>query len=94
MRKNFQFNVANHKPERQLEAIRAEIKKYLARERRKQLPEGMDRWVFDCKIGETEAAAEMVAEVDIKPMINQLASENKASFYLEIIARADRKAKS
>lgn len=88
MKKTFHFDVPGKKRDRQVEAIRAEIKKYLARERRKPLKEGVSFWDFDCKIGENAESAETIPEVEIKPMLNQYYSAGKASFYLEILAKA------
>ena len=93
MKKVFQFKVPNHKPDRQVEAIRAEIKKYLARERRKKLPEDADFWEFMCRIGESQEASAAIAEVDIKPMLNQYYEQGKESFYLEILAKPGKKSK-
>ena len=87
MKKQFYFRVPNKKPDRQIEAIRAEIKKYLARERRKPLKEGVAFWDFDCRIGATAEVAGVISETEIKPMINKYYSENKESFYLEILAK-------
>jgi len=92
MKKTFILNVPNKTPERQLDSIRSEIKKYLARERRKPIPENVDFWDFDCKIGETAQNASVIKEVEIKAMINQIAAEKKESFYLEITAKPGHKA--
>mgnify|MGYP007014137497 CR=1 FL=1 len=54
MKKTFKLKVENKTIERQADSIRAEVKKYLKRERNKKLPENFDRWAFDCKIGESE----------------------------------------
>lgn len=91
MKKVFQFKVDNQKRERQVELIRAEIKKYLARERRKKLPEGADFWEFDCRIGESLETAAVVTEVEIKPALNGYYDQGKDSFYLEILAKAGTK---
>lgn len=91
MKKTFSFTTANKKPERQIEAIKSEIKKYFARERRKQLPEGFDLWSFDCKFGETAESSSAIKESEIKPMIDQFFKNKQDSFYVEILARAANK---
>ena len=48
MKKTFSFKVSNKNRDRQTDSIKYEIKKYIARERRKALPEGGDFWDFDC----------------------------------------------
>jgi len=87
VKKTFSFKVPNKKPDRQIEAIRAEIKKYLARERRKPLKEGVDFWDFDCRIGLTEETAQIILETEIKPMINTYYEKNEDSFYVEILQK-------
>ena len=92
MKKTFYFEVANKKRERQVEAIRAEIKKYLARERRKPLKDGVDFWDFACKIGEDAERAQPIKETEIKPTLNKYYLAEKKSFYLEILAQPGFKA--
>ena len=87
MKKTLHFDVPNKKRDRQIEAIRAEIKKYFARERRKPLKEGVDFWDFDCKIGSDVENAQVILETDIKPTINKYYDADQKSFYLEILAK-------
>ena len=54
MKKKFSLKHPKIKPARRVEAVKHEIRKYLKRERRKELPEGVDFWDFDCKFGLTE----------------------------------------
>lgn len=68
--------------------VKHEIKKYLKRERRKQLPEGAKYWGFDCKFGETEAAALEVHLSLIGKKIDEIVDSNKTSFYVQILAKA------
>jgi hypothetical protein len=91
MKKVFQFNVPNKKPDRQIEAVRYEINKYLARERRKPRPEGVDFWDFNCRIGDSEQSATPVKVLDIKNAISQIVADGKSSFYMEILAKPGRK---
>ncbi|MDP2324078.1 MAG: DUF6172 family protein, partial [Gammaproteobacteria bacterium] len=60
MKKTFPLTAEGKNPERLLEATKHEIRKYIKRERRRALPEGVDFWDFNCKFGATEAAAEVV----------------------------------
>ncbi len=87
MKKLFQVNVPNKKPDRQVEAIRYEINKYLARERRKTLPEAADFWDFDCRFGETENLASSITVLQIKDKITEIVATQKVSFYVEILAK-------
>lgn len=94
MKKVFQVLVQNKKPDRQVEAIRYEINKYLARERRKTLPETADYWDFDCRFGETESVASSVTVLQIKDKITEIVADNKTSFYVEILAKPGFKQKT
>ena len=87
MKKTFPFNVPNKKPDRQLDTIRHEIKKYIARERRKAIPEGADFWDFDCRMGPNQDEASVLLVHEIPQRINQMAAEKAESFYLEILAK-------
>ena len=54
MRKIFPLEVPKHAPPRVIEAIKSDVRKYLKRERRKALPEGVDFWDFDCQVGDVQ----------------------------------------
>ncbi len=60
MKKTFQLTHKKIKPARLIEAVRRDVKKYLKREKRKSLPNGVDYWDFDCKFGATEDKAEII----------------------------------
>ena len=89
MKKTFQLIVANKKKDRQVEAIKNEVRKYIKRERSKKLPEGFNYWSFDCKFGKTADEASEIRFVDIIKSIDIAASEDLESFYLELVARAE-----
>ncbi len=88
MRKTFPLAVEGKHPERLLEATKHEIRKYLKRERRRELPARMDYWAFDCRFGPTEAEAEPVHVAAIIERIDQAVAAGAAQFYVEILARA------
>ena len=87
MKKTFSFIVSNKKPERQADSIKYEIKRYIGRERRKKLPEGVDYWDFDCKIGDQPKDCEVIRVSDINKNISRIFDEKKQSFYVEILAK-------
>jgi hypothetical protein len=89
MKKTFQLIVANKKKDRQVEAIKNEVRKYIKRERSKKLPEGFNYWSFDCKFGKTADEASEIRFVDITKSIDIASNEDLESFYLELVARAD-----
>ena len=93
MKKTFQLQVEGKHPERLLEAIKHDIRKYLKRERRRDLPEGADFWDFDCKFGLTEATAEVVHLANVIACIDNAAKEQAQQLYVEILAKHGVRAK-
>jgi Family of unknown function (DUF6172) len=87
MKKTFKLTDSKLKKDRLVEAIRADINKYIKRERRKQLPEGVDFWDFDCKFGHTVEAAKEIHLSEISKCIDQAVGQQLESFYLEILAK-------
>jgi hypothetical protein len=87
MKKTFKIPHPKIKVPRMFEAIKHEVKKYLKRERRKPLPEGVDFWDFDCKYGGDEASAEPIHVSAINKFISQAEADKLESFYLEILAK-------
>lgn len=86
MRKTFKLQVEGKHPERLLEAIKHEVRKYVKRERRKTLPAGVDYWAFDCKFGATQDTAEPVRLAEITKKMDEVAAAGGESFYVEILA--------
>ncbi len=87
MRKTFKLTHPKIKVPRLVEAIKFEVKKYLKRERRKELPPNVDFWDFDCRYGVDEASSEVIHVSAINKSISQAESEQLESFYLEILAK-------
>jgi hypothetical protein len=95
MKKIFSLEVPGHQAPRVIEAIKSNVRKYVKRERRKPLPEGVDFWDFDCKIGQDEAAPEVKHVEELIPAIDQAAADKCDSIYIEILAKpGHRKSKS
>lgn len=91
MKKTFSTQAPNKQPARQIDAIKHEIKKYVARERRRDLPEGMDFWDFNCKVGETAETASEVHLAEISKEIDRITSAGHETFYIEILAKAKKR---
>lgn len=87
MRKIFPLQVEGKHPDRVLDAVKHEIRKYIKRERRRDLPEGADFWDFDCRFGRAKDDAEVVHLSALTARINEVAAEGGAQFYVEILAR-------
>ncbi len=87
MKKTFALTHPKLEAARLLDSIKHEVKKYIKRERNKQLPESVDYWDFDCKYGNTEAEAVEVHLSEINKCIDKAAKDELASFYLEIMVK-------
>jgi len=88
MRKTFQLRPEGKHPDRHLEAVKHEIRKYIQREKRRDLPKEMDYWAFDCRFGADADSAQAIHVEEITPSIDSVVKAEGAQFYLEILARA------
>lgn len=91
MKKIFKLRETNKNPERQLDAVKHEVRKYLKRERKKKLPEDAVFWDFDCRFG---ASSESAKPLTVSEIIAALDKAHEASWdacYVEIIAKASTK---
>lgn len=86
MKKTFKLNIEGKNRDRVLEAVKHEIRKYVKRERRRDLPEGVDFWDFDCRFGLTEADAVVVHFATLTERIDAVAAAAGDQFYVEILA--------
>jgi hypothetical protein len=91
MRKTFQLRPEGKNPDRVLDAVKHEIRKYIKRERRRELPEGVDFWDFDCKFGTSEATAAVVHLGELTALIDAVAKEAGPQFYVEVVAKHGRR---
>jgi hypothetical protein len=87
VKKTFKLDVEGKNRDRLVEAIKHEIRKYVKRQRRVPLPEGVDYWDFDCRFGSTEALAEDVHFATIMGLIDAVVQEGGNAFYLELLAK-------
>ncbi|MBF0287450.1 MAG: hypothetical protein HQM14_06495 [SAR324 cluster bacterium] len=87
MKKTFKLTHPKIKVARLVEAIKHEVRKYLKRERRKNLPKDADFWDFDCRYGDDESSSQVIHVSDIDKFINQAELKQLESFYLEILAK-------
>lgn len=87
MKKTFPLKIEGKNPERLLEATKHEIRKYIRRERRRALPEGVDFWDFDCKFGISADTAAVAHLAQLIPLIDSLVKSDGTQFYVEILAK-------
>jgi hypothetical protein len=87
MKKTFPLEIPNNAPARVVDSIKSELRKYLKRERKKTLPEGVDFWDFDCKVGPSAEEATELHVAEINPAIDHALSEAWSTVYFEILSK-------
>ena len=93
MKKTFKLTHPKIKIARRFERVKHDIRKYVKRERRKELPDGVDYWDFDCKFGHTEDEATTVHLEELTSCVDQAEQQGWTSFYIEILAKPGRRTK-
>ena len=93
MKKTFKLIETNKKPERTLDSIKNEIRKYMKRERKKKLSSLDVYWDFDCKVGKTQEDAKVVRANDIISFLDETLQLGLESCYVEIISKEVQKIK-
>ncbi|MEJ7687715.1 MAG: DUF6172 family protein [Variovorax sp.] len=87
MKKTFPLQIEDKNPDRLLEATKHEIRKYIKRERRRDLPAGADYWDFDCRFGLSEDSAQTAHLAKLTGLIDGAVKEAATQFYVEILAK-------
>lgn len=87
MKKTFPLTLEGKNRDRVVEAVKNDIRKYLARERRKPLPEGVDFWDFDCKFGASADSAAVAHVAALTDLINGVVAADGAQVYVELLAK-------
>lgn len=94
MKKIFPLQQANIHPDRLIEAIKHELRKYVKRERKKKLPNSETMyWDFDCKFGQTSDTATVQTLDEIIKTLTHIQEKEWESCYIEIVAKAVEKPK-
>ena len=88
MKKTIQLTHEKIKYPRLVDAAKSEVRKYIKRERRRELPADVDYWDFDCKFGDTEADAKVIHITEIDARISEIEKRELKSFYVEILRKA------
>lgn len=92
MKKTFPLESPDHAPARVVESIKNDVRRYLKRERRKSLPEGVDFWDFDCRVGTEVSTAEVVEVRSLVERIDLAAQAGWGAIYIEILAKRGHRA--
>jgi hypothetical protein len=91
LKKVFALVQENKHPDRIIEAIKHELRKYVKRERNKKLPEGSDFWQLDCKFGKSSDDTVTLSFADIIKELDKAREEDWKECYIEIISKATQK---
>jgi len=89
MRKVFKLTDPKKHEDRVLEAVKHDIRKYVKRERKKDLPEKATMyWDFDCKVGATAEDAKVVDFEELIKALDAVKATGATEMYVEILAKA------
>lgn len=87
MRKTFALRPEGKNPDRVLDAVKHELRKYMKRERRRELPAGAHFWDFDCKLGVDQASAEILHPKALTAQLDALAKSGAEQAYVELLVK-------
>ncbi len=87
MKKTYTLNIEGKNRDRLLDASKHDIRKYAKRERAKALPEGVDFWDFDCKVGVNAEAATPVHFAEIMGAVDALVNDGTDQFFVEMTSK-------
>ncbi len=88
MKKVFQLTDPKKHADRVLETIKHDIRKYIKREKRKDLADPETTyWDFDCKIGTTAEDAETIDHKELLEALESIQAGDTTQVYIEIMAK-------
>jgi hypothetical protein len=93
MKKLFPLTHPKIQPARLVDSIRAEMNKYIKRERNQKLPDGVDFWDFDCKVGGSMETAADTHVSALSKAIGDILDAGNESVYLEIKSKPAKRTK-
>ncbi|MDQ7085975.1 MAG: DUF6172 family protein [Sulfurovum sp.] len=89
MKKVFTFVDEKKHEDRVLEAIKNEIRKYMKREKKKDLPDKATMyWDFDCKVGATASDATAIPHEELIKALDTIKATGVSECYVEILVKA------
>lgn len=89
MKKTFKLTDEKKHPDRIIEGIKHELRKYLKRERSKKLPESETMyWDFACRFGQSAEQSEAVEFNAIMEGLDKSRALGWEACYIEILAKA------
>ena len=89
MKKIFKLTDEKKHEDRVLEAVKNDIRKYVKREKKKDLPDKKTMyWDFDCKVGATSDSAEVVVYEELIKALDAVKATGVSEVYIEVMAKA------
>jgi len=88
VKKVFKLTDEKKHEDRVLEAIKNDIRKYVKREKKKDLPDKATMyWDFDCKVGATVEDAKAVVYEELIKALDAVKATGVSEIYVEILAK-------
>lgn len=87
MRKTYPLRPEGKHPDRVLDAVKHDIRKYMKRERRRDLPADAHFWDFDCRFGASQDQAQAVHPGALIAELDTLAKAGAKQVYVELLAK-------
>ncbi len=87
MKKTYPLAIEGKHPDRILDAIKHDIRKYIKRERSRFLLPGVDFWDFDCRVGATELDSAIAHVAELNRLVDAVAQAGGSGIYVEILAK-------
>jgi len=89
MKKIFKLTDEKKHEDRVLDGIKNDIRKYVKREKKKDLPEKSTMyWDFDCKVGATADDAKVVVYEELIKELDAVKATGVSEVYVEVMAKA------
>ena len=87
MKKTYPLIAEGKHPDRVLDAVKHDIRKYFKRERSRPVPAGADFWDFDCKVGASADSAEGVRVGAVIEAVDAVARSGANAVYVQILSK-------
>lgn len=87
MKKTYPLQVEGKHPDRVLDAVKNDIRKYFKRERSRALPTGVRFWDFDCQVGVSPETARPLKPGQVVEAVGMLAQDGASSVFVQILCK-------
>jgi len=89
MKKVYKLTDEKKHEDRVLEAVKNDIRKYVKREKKKDLPDKkLMYWDFDCKVGATADDAKVISYEELIKGLDAVKATGATEVYVEVLAKA------